>query len=383
MGEIRANRAFGTTKRPVSSSVEKIATRPLSRSSTPAGYCRCVASNAEAGAPSLLAVNPLLRLPTMSTDLTRVEQELMLSVKTDDDLLTEIASHLIRAGGKRLRPGFCLAASCAAQVDSSVPASSDAVTGGVSVELVHLGSLYHDDVMDEALTRRTVDSVNARWGNLKAILGGDFLLAKASELAAGLGTEVAGLLAATIARLCEGQVRELQNMFNVGRTEEAYLSAIAGKTAALFSSACRIGGLVAGHPRLVIDRLTDFGDNYGMAFQIVDDILDVVATDEQLGKPAGNDLVQGVYTLPVIRTLTGSQAAGLRGLLGKPLDLDQMGVAREMVRGNGAIASSVDVAAAYIERAMAAIRPLGDAPAAVALQGAAKHLLASIPAVPA
>src|SRR5207237_9842718 len=120
------------------------------------------------------------------------------------------------------------------------PAARDVVMGATAVELVHLGSLYHDDVMDEAKSRRGVESVNARSGNLVAILAGDFLLARASEIAASLGTEVAGLLAATISELCEGQIRELSQVFNVTRSEEAYLETIEGKTAALMSAACRI-----------------------------------------------------------------------------------------------------------------------------------------------
>ena len=167
----------------------------------------------------------------------------------------------------------------------------------MSVELVHLGSLYHDDVMDEAATRRTVDSVNARWGNLKAILAGDFLLARASEIAASLGTEVAGLLAATIGRLCEGQVRELRNMFDVDRTEEAYLASIAARRPRCSPPPAASAASSPATPGRAIDRLTEFGEHYGMAFQIVDDILDVVATDEELGKPSGNDLVEGIYTL--------------------------------------------------------------------------------------
>ena len=345
----------------------------------PARYCLAVASYVEAGAASTLAPNPLLRLPTMIDDLARVEIELLNAVTADDELLTEIAGHLIRAGGKRLRPGFCLAAAMAGVREPTDLIRQSTVLGGVSVELVHLGSLYHDDVMDEALTRRTVDSVNARWGNLKAILGGDFLLAKASEIAASLGTEVAGLLAATIGRLCEGQVRELRNMFDVGRSEEVYLAAISGKTAALFASACKIGAIVADLPRPDIDRLTEFGHAYGMAFQIVDDILDVVATDEELGKPAGNDLVQGIYTLPVIRTLVGVHGAELRSMLGQPLLADDMTAARDLVRANGAISSSIEAARQYIDRAKAALQPLGETTGARALSGAAEHLLASIP----
>src|SRR5256714_15571059 len=135
----------------------------------------------------------------------QVEDALREAVRSDDAYLTEIASHLILAGGKRVRPLFAISAAVAGGGETT----DDVVRGGVAVELVHLGSLYHDDVIDEAPTRRTVESVNARWGNLTAILAGDFLLAKASEIAASLGTEDAGLLAETSGRLWEGEAGEL------------------------------------------------------------------------------------------------------------------------------------------------------------------------------
>ncbi|MHB8672002.1 MAG: polyprenyl synthetase family protein, partial [Acidimicrobiales bacterium] len=182
---------------------------------------------------------PLLALPGLADALSQVERELGRAVRSGDPFLTEVASHLVQAGGKRLRPALALVAAAAGGASGEghdpVPASEAAVSGAVAVELVHLGSLYHDDVMDEARTRRNVESVNARWGNLVAILAGDFLLARASELASSLGTEIAGLLAATIGRLCEGQVRELSHAYDTSRTEEAYLLAISGKTAALFA----------------------------------------------------------------------------------------------------------------------------------------------------
>jgi heptaprenyl diphosphate synthase len=245
------------------------------------------------------------------------------------------------------------------------------------VELVHLGSLYHDDVMDEALTRRGVESVNARWGNLVAILAGDFLLARASEIAATLGTEVAGLLAATIADLCEGQVRELTKIFDVGRSEQAYLEAIEGKTAALMSASCRIGALVAGLPRPSVEALTVYGQRLGMVFQIVDDVLDVVCTDEQLGKPSGNDLVQGVYTLPVIRAIAG--APDLQGLLGAPLDNATMNKARDVVRSNGAVSAALGVAREYAAEAERAVEVLDPNPGVDALRSLPSALVEGVP----
>lgn len=323
--------------------------------------------------------SPLLRIPVLKSDLDRVEEELRASVRANDEFLTEVASHLINAGGKRVRPALTIAAAGVGQA-SLTRASLDVVRGAVAVELVHLGSLYHDDVMDDATTRRTVESVNARWGNLKAILAGDYLLARASEIAAALGTEVAGLLASTIARLCEGQVLELQHTYDAARTEESYLASIEGKTASLLATACRIGGLVAELPRDQIEQLTRFGRAYGMAFQIVDDVLDVVATDEQLGKPAGHDLVEGVYTLPVIRTLANGHVAGeeLRSLLGSPLDAAQLDAARGIVRANGAVDGALATAADFAHDAVDSLDGLPASESVTAMRAATDHLVASV-----
>src|SRR5205085_9801859 len=203
-------------------------------------------------------------------------------VRTGDPFLTDVASHLIGAGGKRIRPALALCAGYAACADAPVP--DDVVTGAVAVELVHLGSLYHDDVIDEASMRRGVESVNHRWSNIVAILAGDFLLARASELAASLGAEVAGLLAATIGELCRGQVLELQHLFDVERTDDRYFAAITGKTAALFATSCRIGGMVSDVDGATLDALTEFGRHLGLCFQIVDDVLDVTGSDDTVGK---------------------------------------------------------------------------------------------------
>ena len=185
---------------------------------------------------------------------------------------------------------------------------------------MHLGSLYHDDVIDEAETRRGVPSVNARWSNIVAILAGDYLLAQASALAASLGADVAGLLAATIGELCRGQVLELQYLFDADRTEDSYLSAIEGKTASLMATACRVGGMVSNVSADTLDALTQFGQHLGMCFQIVDDVLDVTRTEAELGKPVGNDVLEGVYTLPVIYALQSRRAAELTSLLGRKLE---------------------------------------------------------------
>jgi len=349
--------------------------------------CRQSTSSARrVGWRSVVAVSqpsPLLGLPFMEDGLARVEEQLRVAVRADDAFLTEVASHLMKAGGKRLRPALAMAAGASGRTNGSengrVP--DPLVRGGVAVELVHLGSLYHDDVMDEATTRRRVESVNARWGNLTAILAGDYLLARASEIAAALGTEVAELLAATIGSLCEGQVRELRRVYDITRAEDDYFTAISGKTAALFSTACRIGAIVGQLPRDEVEALTRFGQRFGMAFQVVDDVLDVVATEEQLGKPAGNDLVEGVYTLPVLRALASPVEGGeLSELLGRKLQKAEVERARKLVRSGNGIDEALGVARVFTTEAKDALAPLNGSAAVLQMAATAEHLLDSIPA---
>ena len=288
--------------------------------------------------------------PWLADDLVRVEAALRSSVQTGDPFLTDVASHLIGAGGKRIRPGLAL---CAGYAAGPGPVSDGVVTGAVAVELVHLGSLYHDDVIDEASTRRGVESVNHRWSNIVAILAGDFLLARASSLAASLGVEVAGILASTIGELCQGQVLELQRLYDVNRDEAAYFGSIAGKTASLMATACRIGAIVGGLDRPVVDALTDYGRHVGIVFQIVDDVLDLTATDQELGKPSGLDLAEGIYTLPVIYALR--ESAELRALLGGPLDGEGVALGRRLTCANGSVTAALQVAQGHVDSAVAAL----------------------------
>jgi heptaprenyl diphosphate synthase len=313
----------------------------------------------------------VLGLPGLEEDLARLEATLHRVVTTEDPFLSEVATHLIAAGGKRLRPSLTVAAAAA----GGAAASEEVLLGGVAVELVHQASLYHDDVMDEATTRRGVQSVNDRWGNLVAVVAGDFLLARAAGIAASLGTEVAGLLAATLARLCEGQISEVHTAFDVDRSEQAYLATILDKTASLMATACRIGGLTASLDRRQVDALTSFGECFGMVFQIRDDILDVVATEEELGKGVGQDLERGIYTLPVLRTLgDGGVGPELRSLLGRPLDRSQRDKARDMVATSGGIASAVGAGRRYADMAAVAASALSSGPIGSAL-GRLGHIL--------
>ena len=293
-----------------------------------------------------------LQLKFVEADLARLESLLAESVIYGDDYLDQVTTHLIYAGGKRLRPILAVAA---ATMGERVATRED-LMGGVSVELMHLASLYHDDVMDEAEIRRNVDSVNARYGNLIAIVGGDYLMARSAGIAAELGVEVAGLMAHTLAWLTRGQVAEVRTIFSVSRSESDYYEAIEGKTAALMSASCRIGALTAGHRPEVRDALTEFGRCFGMIYQLRDDVLDVIAVDNQLGKPAGQDLAEGIYNLPTLVAL-GDETVGeeLRALLGSPLDDDDRERARKMVVASGGVEATIAAAHSFLSTADAAL----------------------------
>lgn len=302
-------------------------------------------------------MNPLatLGLPAVDQDLERFEPLLAESVLIGDSYLDQVTTHLIAAGGKRLRPLLAFASA----TGGTTEASQDVLLGGVALELMHLASLYHDDVMDEALVRRNVESVNARFGNLIAIVAGDYLMARSAAIAADLGTEVAGLLARTLASLTRGQVAEVRTSFRTDRTVEDYFEAVNGKTAALMASACRVGALTGGRDAATSAALAEFGHAFGVVFQIRDDVLDLVATGESLGKPAGQDLAEGIYTLPVLLALH-DEAVGpeLRALLGQRLDEPEREKARLLVTSTRALERALATAAEWGRRALDALAAL-------------------------
>ncbi len=268
----------------------------------------------------------------------------------------------------------------AAATGGARPATEDDLLGAVSVELVHLASLYHDDVIDEATLRRNVESVNSRFGNLVAIVAGDYLLARSAAIAAGLGTEVAGLLATTLGQLCQGQVAEVRSSFQMDRTEESYFTAIAGKTAALMATSCRIGALTGGVDRAEVDALTRFGRSFGMVFQLRDDVRDIVASDDELGKPAGQDLAEGIYTLPVLLALADPDTGPeLRTLLGQPLAQPERDKARTIVAASAAVPTTVTVARRYVNEAADAARAVQSPAVATGLARLAEALLDDLP----
>ncbi len=317
-----------------------------------------------------------LGLPRVQEGLRRLEPLLTAAVVTGDSFLDGVTTHLIAAGGKRLRPLLALATATAGHRDPT----EDDLMGGVAVELVHLASLYHDDVIDEATIRRNVESVNSRFGNLVAIVAGDYLLARSAAIAADLGTEIAGLLADTLGRLCQGQVSEVRSAFQTSRTREDYVASISGKTAALTATSCRIGALTGGLPASEVDACTEFGRCFGMVFQVRDDILDITATDDLLQKPAGQDLAEGIYTLPALVALADADAGpNLRALLGQPLAQPERDKAREIVMASRGIAESVNEARRYVDDAQQATAGITQPELRAGLSRLAAELLSDLP----
>jgi heptaprenyl diphosphate synthase len=319
-----------------------------------------------------------LRLPQLAEDLERFESVLLSSVEIGDEYLDSITTHLINAGGKRIRPVLSTAAATAGQR----PATTDELLGGVALELMHLASLYHDDVMDEADIRRNVSSVNARFGNMVAIVAGDYLMARSAAIAADLGVEIASLLAHTLAWLTRGQVSEVRTAFQTSRSEADYYEAIEGKTASLMASSARVGALVAKRSAAEADALTTYGRCFGMIFQLRDDILDMTAVDGQLGKPAGQDLAEGIYTLPAIRAMADPVVGDeVRALLGRPLSDDERETARQAVVATDGLAYTMAAAQAFYAEANEALGQLTEPDLREGLSRLMNALLEDLPLV--
>jgi heptaprenyl diphosphate synthase len=244
--------------------------------------------------------------------LARVEETLQEVARTEDALLTDASRHLIDAGGKRFRATLVL---LAAQFGN--PRDPRVVPGAVAIELTHLATLYHDDVMDEAVIRRGHESANSRWSNTVAILTGDFLFARASQILAGLGPEAIRIQAETFVQLVTGQVAETVGPAPGQDQLDHYMGVVTNKTASLIATAGRFGGMLSGAPADVTERIAPACEALGIAFQLSDDILDVASESAESGKTPGTDLREGVQTLPMLHALrsAGPRDARLTELL--------------------------------------------------------------------
>jgi heptaprenyl diphosphate synthase len=254
---------------------------------------------------------------TLVAQMLQVEALLLSHTKSDYPFVDETAHHLVAAGGKRLRPLLTL---LTAQFGD--PSGRGVIAAAVACEITHLATLYHDDVMDEAPLRRGVESANMRWGNTIAILTGDFLFAKSSDLLADLGPEAVRLQARTFERLVIGQIMETQGP-NPGQDPlEHYLKVVADKTGSLIAASARYGAMVSGAPVEIMDTVTYFGEKIGVAFQLADDVIDIASESNQSGKTPGTDLREGVPTLVTLNVMKSTDSADreLQQLLSAPIE---------------------------------------------------------------
>jgi heptaprenyl diphosphate synthase len=241
---------------------------------------------------------------SLLADMARVEELMRLHIKGDYPLVIETSRHLVEAGGKRLRPLLTL---LAAQFGN--PTNYDIIKAAVCCELTHLATLYHDDVMDDAVLRRGVISANKKWDNAVAILTGDYLFSKVSDMLADIGPEAVKLQAKTFERLVIGQIKETQGK-SEGLTQiEHYMKVVADKTGSLIATSARFGALLSGASAQTVEALTKFGEKIGVAFQVADDLLDVTSDETASGKTPGTDLREGVPTLVTLYVIAANNPA--------------------------------------------------------------------------
>ena len=293
----------------------------------------------------------------IQADLEEFEPALAESIISETALITDVGAHLVSSGGKRLRPAlFLLAARGGAAFDRA-----RAMPVAVALELIHTASLVHDDVIDEADTRRGSATTNAKWGNQVAILSGDYLFARAFKLVAeaGYDSSVYVKLAQLVCTLSEGEILQDHTAYQVPASEDAYYERIRKKTADFLEICCELGGAIGGMNEEDTDRMAVYGHAIGMAFQITDDLLDYRHTSEHIGKPAGRDLAQGFVTLPVIRALEVLDEAGrseLTALITNPKMTEaQVAHALDIVRTTDGLDYAQDQANAYLARAKDAL----------------------------
>jgi len=318
------------------------------------------------GGPGPDALDTLLEL--VQDDLRAVNALIVERMQSPVALIPQLAGHIVAAGGKRLRPMLTLASARLCGYEGG----QRHIGLAASVEFIHTATLLHDDVVDESDLRRGIETANSLWGNKASVLVGDFLFSRAFQLMVADGSlEVLRILSDASAVIAEGEVAQLITANDTDTTEEAYMQVIRSKTAALFAAACQVGGVVAERPQREAEALGAYGLNLGIAFQLVDDVLDYSGGGDKFGKAVGDDFREGKITLPVVLAFeraSGDEKAFWRRCLE---DLDQseadMARAREILDANNTIADSLERARGYGNAAREALSILPDRPERQAL----------------
>ena len=310
--------------------------------------------------------------PRAIDSLSQLEDHLAAAVGADSSTRA-VATWLVARPGKRFRPALLV---LSAQFGAKYPEET-LLRAAAALELIHIASLYHDDVMDRALVRRKGPSVNSAWGNAMATAGGTFLFARASGLLAALGDEVNRLASAAVVRMCTGQLREVEHAYNVDLTEEEHLEVLSAKTATLFELPCRLGAVLSALGDDRASALMEYARQLGLAFQLVDDALDLSGDATVLGKATLTDIREGVYSLPVLTALRRwNESARLRDLLLRArLAPDELQQVVRLVQGSGAVDIALARARALSQAAVNALDEFAPDPAIDSLRRLAHFLV--------
>ncbi len=305
------------------------------------------------------------------TDLKKVEQGLKKITSTASPLLSELLTYTLQNGGKRVRPALTLLAGKFGQYDPS-----RLVPMAIAIELLHTATLVHDDIVDKSALRRGKPTVSHAWGQNRALLLGDYLFARAGRLAASTGNlRVVELFSETLMTISAGELKQTGVTFDPRKARDVYFDWISSKTACLFAAATESGAILAQVPEKDITALKEYGINFGIAFQIIDDVLDFVGEETELGKPVGSDLSEGIATLPTILFIESHPDNHVVTGIVSGKDTGPAAAALEMVRSSTAIEQCLEIAADYAARACRAIQHLPGIPPRQSLIDLAHYII--------
>ena len=314
-------------------------------------------------------------LNIIGEDLKLVEQQFRKDLQSDVPLIRKVGEYVLSSGGKRVRPALLLLAArlCGYSADQAVPLAS-------VIEFIHTATLLHDDVVDSAKLRRGIASANTLWGNEASVLVGDFLFSKSFSLLVNVGSmDILRVLSDATTVIAEGEVMQLLCTGELDLTEERYTDVVRSKTAILMSAACEAGAILGSVPHNQQRALADFGMDLGIAFQMMDDLLDYVATEEEFGKSIGHDLEEGKITLPLIHTLhhcTPEERSAIETVVKKDeMTLDEFRHVSGLVKQHGGITYTVDAARRYISECRSQLEVFEETPVLSALIGLADYVV--------
>lgn len=306
----------------------------------------------------------------LEQDLNIVERELEKTIQSTDPLLSDAGLHLLQAGGKRIRPVFVLLSAMFGKYDINTIKKV-----AVALELIHMASLVHDDVIDDAEIRRGRETIKAKWDNLIAMYTGDYLFARSLQLITEIENPLAHqILSKTIVEVCLGEIEQIKDKFHFEQTYKTYLKRIKRKTALLIAASCQVGAVCAEVPDEWHKKLYWFGYYVGLSFQIVDDILDFTSTEKELGKPVGSDLLQGNITLPVLFAMKDPAIKQCIIQINENTTPEEIKPVIDDIKNSGAIEHSFEISNRYLMKSLQFIDQLPKCKARTALMKIAKYI---------